>query len=490
MKTLPAALLLPLVLAACQSSAPRPDARAAALVSLDGTPCAAGNPVGADGRIREFKAPALRLMRTQAKAPRGTVLVFPGGGYGILAVEKEGLPTGAFLNAQGFDAAILEYPVAPGGGAAVRDRALADARTAWELLRQGAGNLGLNRGRLDLMGFSAGGHLAARLAQSLPEGAQPDDLVLVYPAYLDERKQETPIAPPAAPRRLFIATAKNDHGPWLLGAQLFAKAWGASGRTADLRPLATPHGSGQTDELSAAVGAFLNGSTLAPVPKLEEGGYDWLGRHEAVVREQKALDPDLVFIGDSITHAWGGVPKAGLGANWHVGEAAAAKAFAGHRVLNCGFGWDRTQNVLWRLDHGELDGLRPKTVVIHIGTNNLTPTKNAGPCTPEEIAQGVLAVCGCVRAKCPGTKIMLMAVFPRWTPAHPGRATIARVNQLLADAVKLRQAQGEKIVLRDLGPDMLQPDGTFKPGVMAGDLTHLVAGDYEIWAKAVKAELE
>ncbi len=187
-----AALLLPLALAACHASAPRPDARAAEWVSLDGAPRAAGNPVGADGRIREFKAPVLRLMRTRAKAPRGTVLVFPGGGYGILAVEKEGVQTGAFLNAQGFDAAILEYPVAAGGPAAVRLRALADARAAWELLRRDAGNLGLHGGRLGVMGFSAGGHLAARLAQSLPAAAQPDDLVLIYPAYPQRNEARRP----------------------------------------------------------------------------------------------------------------------------------------------------------------------------------------------------------------------------------------------------------------------------------------------------------
>ncbi|MCW1922626.1 GDSL-type esterase/lipase family protein [Luteolibacter arcticus] len=229
---------------------------------------------------------------------------------------------------------------------------------------------------------------------------------------------------------------------------------------------------------------------LAPVPKLEEDGYDWNGRHEAIVREQKAINPDLVFVGDSLTHAWGGVPETGLSPQRRTGEAIAAKAFAGHRVLNCGFGWDRTQNVLWRLDHGELDGIQPKTVVVNIGTNNTTPTNNAGPCSPAEIAEGVLAVCDRVRAKCPATKIVLMEIFPRWTPGHPGRAVIAEVNKRLAEAVKARSRGGEKIVLRDLAPALLDDKGEFKPGVMAGDKTHLAAGGYEAWAKLIADELK
>ena len=71
-------------------------------------------------------------------------------------------------------------------------------------------------------------------------------------------------------------------------------------------------------------------------------------------------------------------------------------------MLNLGFGWDRTQNVLWRLDHGELDGLHPRIVVIHIGTNNTSQTEHARQNTPAEIVEGIAAICGRVRAKTPG----------------------------------------------------------------------------------------
>ncbi len=217
-----------------------PDARAAAWVTLDGAPCDGGNPIGADGRIREFKSPALCLKRTSAKKPHGTMLIFPGGGYGILAVEKEGFKTAAFLNAQGYDAVVLEYPVSPSNQAAMRDKALAVARAAWELLRRDAGKLGLSSGRLGVMGFSAGGHLAARLAQSLPDDAQPADLVLIYPAYLNETAPASTIPavqPSTAAKRLFMVIAKNDHSAWVAAAEIYSKSFIDNGGEAKWRIL-------------------------------------------------------------------------------------------------------------------------------------------------------------------------------------------------------------------------------------------------------------
>ena len=91
-------------------------------------------------------------------------------------------------------------------------------------------------------------------------------------------------------------------------------------------------------------------------------------------------------------------------------------------MLNLGFGWDRTQNVLWRLDHGELDGLHPRVVVVHIGTNNTSPTDHARQNTPAEIVAGLKEICGRIRSKIPRTKIVLMAIFPREKdPINPRR---------------------------------------------------------------------
>lgn len=212
---------------------------AAEWVTTEGRTVTGGNPRDADGRIREFHAPALRLLRTKAATPAGTVLVFPGGGYALLAIDHEGDKVAEFLNARGFDVAILEYHIAKGGRTS-RDEALADARAAWKLLRTDAEALGLRKGRLAVMGFSAGGNLAARLSASLPREEQPDALALVYPAYLDETLpgKDTPaVLPPAAPRRLFLEIAANDKTDWVKSSEAYAKAWVARGGAADWRIL-------------------------------------------------------------------------------------------------------------------------------------------------------------------------------------------------------------------------------------------------------------
>ena len=127
-----------------------------------------------------------------------------------------------------------------------------------------------------------------------------------------------------------------------------------------------------------------------------------------MLRIKDRLNPEVVLIGDSITHFWGGEPKAAQ-AN---GPASWEATFGPYRTLNLGFGWDRIQNVLWRLDHGELDGLHPRVIVLHIGTNNTSDTEHARKNTPAEIAEGIRAILRRLRAKAPQARVVLMAVFP------------------------------------------------------------------------------
>ncbi|MGC4015758.1 MAG: GDSL-type esterase/lipase family protein [Luteolibacter sp.] len=128
-------------------------------------------------------------------------------------------------------------------------------------------------------------------------------------------------------------------------------------------------------------------NAIVPVSKLENDSYDWFKRHEDVLKAQQGADPQVVFIGDSITHFWGGLPQS-PGAKPR-GPLSWDKVVAGKKALNLGFGWDRTQNVLWRLDHGEFDGLHPERVVINIGTNNFSGTNHARANTPVEVAEGI-----------------------------------------------------------------------------------------------------
>lgn len=216
---------------------------------------------------------------------------------------------------------------------------------------------------------------------------------------------------------------------------------------------------------------------IIPTPKLEQDFYDWHKRHAAILRIKHEVDPEIVLIGDSITHMWGGLPA-------EPGRANGAQSWDelfGNRALNLGFGWDRTQNVLWRIDHGELDGLRPKLAVIHIGTNNLAGTKNHRAGTPEEIAAGIRAVGLRVKAKIPGAKIVLMAVFPRGEkPEHPMRQPIAEINAKLPAIAEELGAE-----LLDISSGLLDENAAY-PKQMAGDSLHPTARGYQVWADALR----
>jgi lysophospholipase L1-like esterase/predicted esterase len=690
-------------------------------VSLEGKPIPAANQIEEDC-VRTFSGPALLLFRSPVKPAQGTILLFPGGGYSALEMKKEGENTAHFLNQQGFDVALLEYHIA--SGPQTRDLALADALAAFRLLKSQAPALGLHNGRCGIMGYSAGGHLAARTVQNLAANEQPDDLILADPAYLQEVIPGTVIPalnPPLNPGRLFVVMSSNDNSDWLKSCQEYAKTWKGFGGEATFHllpdgghgfgmeadsasslqhwpdllktfllakpeaastgsnPAAVPvgHDSDRHLEKVAAAGkekfdlimvgdsitynfekaeyqevwkqfyaprhalnlgyvgyrtenilwnlqngeldgqspkvitlmigtnneddksyptrhtaaqlaggieaivqvmrekcpeakiliircfpgrylspnptshraildraseivekladgkhvffcdvnhVFLNldgtikhelmsdwlhpnpagarlwaqtmepmlselmgdasrdteqptNTAIVPMPKLEENGYDWFGRHDEILKIKATVNPDVVFIGDSITHAWGGVPALG---STRVGEKVLQSTLGAYRILNLGFGWDRTQNVLWRLDHGELDGLHPRAVVIHIGPNNTSPTEHARQNTPAEIVGGLKEICGRIRSKIPQTKIVLMTVFPREKdPANPRRAQINEINRQLAEFAKAAQ-----LTLVDIGPKMLAPDGTL-PAEMAADYCHPTEKGYQIWADSI-----
>jgi lysophospholipase L1-like esterase len=149
-----------------------------------------------------------------------------------------------------------------------------------------------------------------------------------------------------------------------------------------------------------------------------------------------------------------------------------------------GFGWDRTQNVLWRLDNGELDGLHPRVVVIENGTNNTSQTSHARKNTAPEIVEGLKAICLRVRSKVPQAKIVLMAVFPREEKAdHPRRQLIDETNKLLREF-----ATQNNIRLIELAPKMLSADGTLSKE-LCDDFCHPTEKGYRIWAEAIRAEL-
>ena len=218
-------------------------------------------------------------------------------------------------------------------------------------------------------------------------------------------------------------------------------------------------------------------TALIPVPRLEMDSYDWYARHHAELEIQKRVKPKVVLIGDSITHFWGGSPI-GLEVN---GPTAWQHVFGGMSVINMGFGWDRTQNVLWRLRQGEFDGLAPKWVVLMIGTNNLSGTMNARSNTPGEIVEGVDAICREIHKRSPESRIILMAILPRGqTPDNSMRPPIQNTNRLLAERFK----NNGSVTLLDIGAGFLQPDGSL-PASMMPDGTHPTDAGYRIWSDAL-----
>lgn len=225
-------------------------------------------------------------------------------------------------------------------------------------------------------------------------------------------------------------------------------------------------------------GSTGENSACLPKSRLEQDFYDWNQRHAAVLELAKTAKPEIIFIGDSITHFWAGEPEE---PRRNTGKESWDQLLAGRPALNLGFGWDRTQNVLWRIEHGELDGLNPKHIVICIGTNNLAGTVNARENTPSEIAEGIEAVVLQAKAKCPSAKVVLMALFPRGaTASDPSRAKIAAINAQLPAIAKSAGA-----TLLDLGPQFLDGKGSI-PGDLMPDSLHPSATGYALWAKALQ----
>lgn len=221
----------------------------------------------------------------------------------------------------------------------------------------------------------------------------------------------------------------------------------------------------------ASLLASAGTSTLEPVTHDRDRAVcDWSARHQAILRLNVSRQPEVILIGDSITHFWGGEPR--------MGPARGAESWnrylAPRAAANLGFGWDRTENVLWRLSHGEVDGLRPKACVLLIGTNNLELNTTA------DIVLGIEAIVAEVRKRCPGAKVLVLAL-PRGSPSDPLRAMAAGLARSLAAA-----RPGDAFL--DLSPSFIEPDGAI-PRAKMSDLLHPTELGYEIIGAAVDRQL-
>jgi lysophospholipase L1-like esterase len=205
-------------------------------------------------------------------------------------------------------------------------------------------------------------------------------------------------------------------------------------------------------------------SAVTPTDRLNVDS--WKTRHQTVLDRVAQGNVDLVFVGDSITQFWES-----------TGKTVYDPYYVPRKVVNMGFSGDRTQNVLWRFDNGEINGISPKLAVLMIGTNNSNGDEN----TAEEIADGIKAICARMRTKMPTMKILILAIFPRGQGPSLQREKNARASEL-ASAI----ADNTHIFYLNINNIFLNADGTLRTNLFSGDLVHLNAQGYTVWAQTIE----
>jgi lysophospholipase L1-like esterase len=194
----------------------------------------------------------------------------------------------------------------------------------------------------------------------------------------------------------------------------------------------------------------------------------WQGRHAELSAIAAKGEAKLIFLGDSITAST-------------QGSESWKKTFGAYNFANFGIGGDRTQNVLWRLENGEIGALKPKAVVLLIGTNNIGTTEH----DMEDTVRGVTTVVKKLRTAFPKTKILVLGIFPRDEKAEsPLRAKVTQINAALA-----KLDDGKKIFVRDIGKVFLETDGTLSTAV-SPDHLHLTEEGLCRWAEAIAPTVE
>jgi len=211
---------------------------------------------------------------------------------------------------------------------------------------------------------------------------------------------------------------------------------------------------------------------IAIIPQLNP---PFMRAHTNFVEVAKKGDIDVLFMGDSIMDWWrsGGRGARTNGVIPYGGKAVFEKYFSSMKVANFGIAGDTTQGVLWRLQHGEGEGYKPRAVMLMIGTNN------TGRNSPPEIAMGVADVVFELRKDFPEAKILLLAVFPRSGPTSKVRVQIDEINKIIPAL-----HDNQHVFYMDIGLKFLAPDGSIPQDIMSDGL-HPTSKGYQIWAEAV-----
>jgi lysophospholipase L1-like esterase len=182
--------------------------------------------------------------------------------------------------------------------------------------------------------------------------------------------------------------------------------------------------------------------------------------HEQLLAKRKQGRIDVYFEGDSITRRWGATDYPQLLENWK-------KNFFGWNAADFGWGADRVENILWRLENGELDDVNPKVIVLLAGTNNVGDR-------PGDVTSGLAAVVRVMRAKAPDAVIILMGIFPRYDKI----AVMPEIDAINANLATMANGRGIRY---------LNINGRLYDGLLnAKDKLHPTVEGYQVWADALK----
>jgi beta-glucosidase len=204
-------------------------------------------------------------------------------------------------------------------------------------------------------------------------------------------------------------------------------------------------------------------TAIIPVPG---GGETWMSRHNAMNARARQGNVDLIYIGDSIVGNW----------KWE-GKPVWDHYYAPRNGLILGISGDRTQQVLWRLQNGNIDGIAPKVAIVMIGQNN-------GPFnTGEEIGAGIAAIVQTLRNKLPQTKILVLAIFPRGEKPTPERDVLRTANGIAA-----KLADGQHVFFQDVNQLFLRTDGSI-PAALMPDFEHPNEEGHRVWAAAIEKKV-
>jgi lysophospholipase L1-like esterase len=198
--------------------------------------------------------------------------------------------------------------------------------------------------------------------------------------------------------------------------------------------------------------------------------------HEQLLAKRSKGQIDIYFEGDSIVRRWGATDYPQWLANWK-------ENFTGWNAGDFGWGADRTQNILWRLNQGELDGVNPKVIVLLAGTNNVG---NRNPASGDDakvadITLGVSAILRVMQEKAPNATIILTGIFPR----NDNMDVVPTINKINANLAKL--ADGKKVRFLNINDKLADANGVLLEGMMnARDKLHPDLKGYQVWADALK----